>query len=176
MTGWLLKCDLPDSVSQVSYAPLDKGTIVSDSTTTPSTPTMPAPPAAQNDGPAFPQGVVPTAPFKRLGAALLDQLLATVTLGIGWIIWAAMLAPNGQTPAKKLLGMRVIDATTMQPAGMSKMLLMRGVVGGLVASFALSITLGVLAFMPFWDRKNQNVWDKVSATYVVDDALNFWKR
>ncbi len=51
---------------------------------------------------------------------------------------------------------------------------MRGLVGGLVAGFASTFTLGILVFMPFWDKNRQNIWDKVSATYVVNDPFNAW--
>ena len=110
----------------------------------------------------------------RLGAYFLEAILVIVTLGIGWLIWAAMIAGGGQTPAKRLLGMRVIRAGTLQPVGFGNMLFMRGLVAGLVASFAISITFGVLLFMPFWDKRNQNIWDKVSSTYVVTDPLDAW--
>jgi hypothetical protein len=44
-----------------------------------------------------------------------------VTLYIGWIIWAAMIGGEGQTPGKKLLGMRVIGADTVRPVGLGRM-------------------------------------------------------
>ncbi len=97
-----------------------------------------------------------------------------MTLGIGWLIWAAMIGSGAQTPAKRLLGMRVIDAGTLSPVGMGKMFWMRGLLGGIVASIAFTITLGILVLMPFWDRLDQNLWDKVSGTYVVDDPNNAW--
>jgi hypothetical protein len=43
----------------------------------------------------------------------------------------------------------------------------RGIVGGLVAVVAIPDTAGVLLFLPFWDRRRQNLWDKVSHTSVV---------
>lgn len=99
-----------------------------------------------------------------------------VTLGIGWIIWALTLASDGQTPGKKIMGVRVIGADTMQPVGFGKMFWMRGLVAGLVASFAITFTLGILLFMPFWDRRSQNLWDKVSNTLVVNDPFDAWSR
>ncbi|CAB4864055.1 unannotated protein [freshwater metagenome] len=107
-------------------------------------------------------------PWARLGAHLLEGLLMTFTLGIGWIIWASMTAGTGQTPAKKLLNQRVVDANTLLPVSMGKMFWVRGLVAGLVASIAFPITLGILLFMPFWDKRNQNLWDKVSNTLVVN--------
>ncbi len=108
-------------------------------------------------------------PWGRLGAYLLEGLLVTVTLGIGWLFWAATLADKGQTPAKKLLDQRVIMDFSGQPASFSRMLFLRGFVAGFVASFAVAFTLGIALFMPFWDSKNRNIWDHVSSTRVVRD-------
>lgn len=108
---------------------------------------------------------------KLFGAYLLDQVLITVTLGIGWLIWGAITAGDAQTPAKKLLGMRVVDANTGAPLSWGAMVGLRGIVGGLVmgVAFALFIIPGaVLAFMPLWDDRNQSVWSKVSTSVVVD--------
>ena len=135
-------------------------------------------PAAPNMGTAvgasLPNGVAAANPGLRLGSYLLESVLLTVTLGIGWVIWATMTAPTGQTPAKKLLKLRVISADTLQPVGLARMFWVRGLLAGIVASFAISFTLGILAFMPFWDKRRQNIWDKVSGTYVVTDPLDAW--
>lgn len=87
-----------------------------------------------------------------------------------------MTASTGQTPAKKLLNIRVIDAATLQPVTMGRMFWVRGLLGGLVAWFAFTLTLGVLALMPFWDKRNQTVFEKVSGTLVVEDPKNRWQR
>jgi uncharacterized RDD family membrane protein YckC len=123
---------------------------------------------------ALPPGVQVANPWIRFGSYLLEGLLITVTLGIGWIIWAAMIVGTGQTPAKRLLKLRVIGADTLRPVGFAKMFFMRGIVAGWVAWLAIVFTVGVLAFMPFWDRRHQNIWDKVSNTYVVTDPDDVW--
>lgn len=51
---------------------------------------------------------------------------------------------------------------------------MREIVAGIIAGVASPLTLGVLLFMPFWDRRNQNLWDKISSTYVVLDPSDAW--
>lgn len=43
----------------------------------------------------------------RLGAYALDATLAVLTLGIGWLIWSMIVWGEGQTPAKKILKIRV---------------------------------------------------------------------
>jgi len=50
-----------------------------------------------------------------------------------------------------------------------------GVLAGIVAQIAILCTLGILLFMPLWDKRNQNIWDKVSGTYVVNDPTDTWQ-
>jgi uncharacterized RDD family membrane protein YckC len=135
----------------------------------PQVPQAPVPTGIQ-----LPQGVVTVSPWGRLGSYLLESVLIMVTLGIGWLIWAAMIGGTGQTPAKRLLNFRVIGADTLRPVGMGKMFFVRGLLAGMVAWFAITFTLGIILFMPFWDRRNQNLWDKVSNTYVVSDPHGVW--
>ena len=124
----------------------------------------------------LPAGVNVANPWARLGSYFLESLLVLVTLGIGWIIWAATLAGNGQTPAKKLLNLRVIGADTLRPATFGKMFWVRGLLAGIVANVAILVTVGIILFMPFWDKRRQNLWDKVSNTYVVNDVNDAWGR
>ena len=137
-------------------------------------PQQPVVPATQSATRPLPTGVNSANPWIRLGAYLLEGVLVTVTLGIGWLIWAATTGPTGQTPAKRLLSLRVIRADTMQPAGLGRMFWVRGFLAGLVAGIAIPLTLGILLLMPFWDARNQNLWDKVSNTYVVNDPQDAW--
>jgi uncharacterized RDD family membrane protein YckC len=123
----------------------------------------------------LPPGVTLSTPWLRLGSRIVEGLLGIVTLGIGWLIWAAMIAGSGQTPAKKLLKLRVIGTDTLRPVGFSKMFWMRGIVGNILTSLVCFIPFGfIVLFMPFWDDKNQNLWDKISNTYVVTDPNDAW--
>ena len=54
-------------------------------------------------------------PLNRFGAAILESVLAIITLGIGWFIWWLILLSKGLTPARQILGLRIVDAKTMQP-------------------------------------------------------------
>ena len=125
---------------------------------------------------------------RRLGAYLLDYaVLQWLTLYIGWIIWYLIVATQGQSPAKQLLGMRVVreDGVT---AGLGWMLLrdlvVRGIVfgnvivwGALLGSLLggpgillalLAAALAILApLWCVWDKDRQCLWDKVVSTYVV---------
>ena len=118
-------------------------------------------------GASIGEGSVGVSGWARLGAALLEALLGLVTLGIGWVIWACTLSGTGQTPAKKLLNQTVLDLETNAPMTLGKMLGMRWLLGGVVATFAIPLTIYVIAFMPFWDKRNQNLWDKVSNSLVI---------
>jgi len=123
----------------------------------------------------LPSGVAVASPWMRLGSYFLEGILMFVTLYIGWLIWGCMTASSGQTPAKRVLKLRVIDSGTLKPVGFGKMFWVRGFLGGIVASIAIVCTLGILIFMPLWDKRKQNIWDKVSGTYVVTDSNDAWQ-
>lgn len=84
---------------------------------TPTTTAPPQPTVPTAGGIELPPGVTVASPWIRLGSYLLEPLLMLVTLYIGWMIWAAMTAGTGQTPAKRLLGLRVIDSSAFRPVG-----------------------------------------------------------
>jgi uncharacterized RDD family membrane protein YckC len=50
--------------------------------------------------------------LRRFWALSLDILIFWLTLGIGWIIWALVLLPKAQTPAKQILGYVLVDRGT----------------------------------------------------------------
>ncbi len=107
----------------------------------------------------------------RFASYLLDGLLMVVTLYIGWLIWAAITAGEGRTPGKKLLGLTVIDQATGQPITWAKYVFLRGILfWGFIAPLAFTFTLGVLALMPLWDKRNQTIVDKMSNCTVVKAA------
>ncbi len=111
--------------------------------------------------------LIGVSPGTRFLAYLLECILIMVTLVIGWLIWALTLNGTGQTPAKKLMNLTVIDEATAKPMTMGRMFWMRGILAGFVAGIGAWITLGILYFMPFWDRRNQNLWDRISSSVVV---------
>lgn len=109
-------------------------------------------------------------PGERFGAYLLDALIMLFTLYVGWLIWAAITASEGQTPGKRIMGQRVYRLETGEPATFGWMLGMRGLVGGLAFAASFYILVGfVLAFMPLWDKRNQTLVDKLSSTVVLND-------
>jgi hypothetical protein len=82
----------------------------------------------------------------RFGAFLLDLLLCMVTLGIGYLVWALITWADGQTPAKRLLGHVVVDATTGVPFDWGRMALRQFVIQGLLGGLLSPLTLGIY----FW--------------------------
>src|SRR4051794_34394459 len=60
---------------------------------------------------------------RRLGAYCLEFVLMIVTLGIGWTIWSIVLWGQGQSPAKKVLGLRVVKLQTGKAATRGTMFL-----------------------------------------------------
>ena len=57
---------------------------------------------------------------QRLAGHIFEVALFGLTLGVGWLFWFANVGRGGQTPAKRLLGMRVIDGEG-RPASLRRM-------------------------------------------------------
>lgn len=120
----------------------------------------------------LPLGVTLSSPGKRLGAMWLDGMLVLVTLLIGWLVWSLVVYGRGQTPAKQLLGMRYVTLATTRRAGWGRSFL-REFCKGIVRVIAAMTLIGLLAELwLIWDRDNQQLWDKVVGTVVVDDPTS----
>ncbi len=119
----------------------------------------------------LPRGIMLSSAGRRLGGYLLDGLLIVCTLVIGWIIWTLIVWAQGQTPAKQILGMRVVRLDTRAHAGWGRMFL-RDFIGKLLVSltFGLFFIGGVIAdCWLLWDKDKQELWDKIAGTVVVND-------
>ena len=105
----------------------------------------------------------------RIGAVLLDVLLATVTLWIGWAIWCLVTWSDGQTPAKKLLGHVVADANTGRPLDWGQMALrefcVKGLLGWLLNVITFSVYFWVDCFTLFGDRQ-RTIRDRMANSIV----------
>jgi uncharacterized RDD family membrane protein YckC len=126
--------------------------------------------ACQNCGQVedLPVGVRLSSPAKRFAGHMLELGLIIVTAGVGWIVWSFVVYARAQTPAKQLLNMRVMRVDTRERAGWLRMFAREwlakpalGILGGLTA--------GIAYFWMVWDKRNQELWDKVVDTIVVDD-------
>lgn len=120
----------------------------------------------------LPNGIVLSSAGRRFGGYLLEGLLVVCTLVIGWFIWTLIVWAQGQTPAKQLLGMRVVRLDTRAYAGWGRMFLRDFVGKGIVwlvgvALFAIGAVIADCWLL--WDKDKQELWDKLAGTVVVND-------
>jgi uncharacterized RDD family membrane protein YckC len=54
---------------------------------------------------------------RRLGAHIIDIGIESMTLGVGWLIWFAFVAPRGQSPGKQLLRLYIIQQDGTRSGG-----------------------------------------------------------
>jgi uncharacterized RDD family membrane protein YckC len=112
----------------------------------------------------------------RLGGYALDCALAVLTLGIGWMIWSFVVWGEGQTPAKKILKMRTVNATTGNAASWGHMAIRELLIpltiyisavitGGLSA--IVWITLEIVFYFTKQNRTLRDLWVK---TAIVNEA------
>ena len=121
---------------------------------------------------------------RRLGAFVLDIVLFAITLGIGWLIWLLVVGQRGQSPAKQLLGMHVVEADGSRARRglmvlrevMAKWLvfsvldLVLSLIDAGVAGTISSLAFAVAALWCVWDANRQCLWDKALGTYVVREV------
>jgi uncharacterized RDD family membrane protein YckC len=72
-------------------------------------------------------------PGHRIGAQFVDIGLYIVTLGIGWLIWNLIMWGQGQTPAKNLLKIRVVDEKKFKPANWGHMCVRQALIPGAIS-------------------------------------------
>jgi uncharacterized RDD family membrane protein YckC len=112
----------------------------------------------------------------RLGAIVLDAVLAFLTLGIGWLIWSFIVWGEGQTPAKKILKLRTINYTNGKPAGWGHMGVREGLVPitvGIVASLTggiSSVAWIVLEIVFYFTKGQRTLRDYWVKTAVVNEG------
>lgn len=130
----------------------------------------PPPPPSWSGGSFVPAGtspaVAPVSVGTRVGASLLDVLLMIVTLGIGWLVWAVVLLKQSTSPAKKVMGLVIVDVNTGAPATMTQMVL-REIVGKWVLGSVTGVVSLASFVMLFVTPNRQAVWDYIGTTTVV---------
>lgn len=124
-----------------------------------------------------PDQIVTAGAGRRLAGYVLDVVLQAVTLYIGWLIGAAIVAARGQTPGKQLLSMYVIREDGTRAGGAFTFFVREVVIKGILFTIVATITLGVgwllAALWCLWDRNRQCLWDKVGDTYVAYSSRGF---
>lgn len=122
-------------------------------------------------------GALPLAtPLHRFGSAVLESVLAFVTLGIGWLIWWLILLGKGLTPARQILGLRIIDAKTRVPVPSGQVFLRGFVVYFLAFSllswalnfafFGFGFVFTLISVLLVLRENRQTLWDQVTGTTV----------
>ena len=128
---------------------------------------------------------------RRFAGFIIDQLILNFTVGVGWLLWFLIIAGRGQTPAKQLLGLRVVreDGRSASYGWMllreivvkliifAAPVLLLGVIGVLVGGAAgtafaflgYAIALIVVPLWCVWGKNRQALWDKALRTLVVHD-------
>ena len=116
----------------------------------------------------LPPGATLSSRGKRFVALVLDVVLLFVTLVVGYIVWLLIAWGRGQTPAKQLLRMYVLDLERGRRATRGKMF-RRWFVSNLLGTIIPWLGL-VDALWIFSNQKNQRLTDKIVHTIVVDDT------
>lgn len=111
-------------------------------------------------------GVTPCENGVRFGALALDALLMIVTCFIGWLVWSIVLWGQSTSPAKKMLGLQIVDLQTGAPATMQQMLL-RELVGKIILGSVTGVVSIVSAVLILIQPSRQGVWDYIAKTTVV---------
>ena len=121
----------------------------------------------------------------RIASLVLDTGLIFLTLGIGWLIWSLFTWKEGQSPAKKILKIRVFDAQSQQPVTWGHMAiyeLLFGMAVAMVCSIINFLTFGLLgsfAYFVMWvtdfcwywkDGKKRTIRDNIVKVIVVNIA------
>jgi uncharacterized RDD family membrane protein YckC len=117
-------------------------------------------------------GLVEKVTYNRrfFGDSFLEGVLILVTLFIGWYIWLFFTAQTSQTPAKRLLGVYILDIDTGEPVSAGKVwireVLVKQILLNVVGTFIPFAGL-VNALWVFFDKNRQALHDKVVSTVVV---------
>lgn len=118
-------------------------------------------------------GAAPLASLgQRFGGSLLDGVLMVCTLFVGWLIWSCFTFSRGQTPAKSILGLRVVKADTGVAATWGTMFVRDVVIRaaiGILGVFLFGIPGIVAAGLIFAGDLRQTGWDRMVGTLVVAD-------
>jgi uncharacterized RDD family membrane protein YckC len=101
------------------------------------------------------------------GDSWLEGLLIILTLLIGWLIWFAINASKGQSPAKRLLNVYVIDSNTGKAVTAGSMWLRDVVLKYIVIGYIVPFGGLIDGLFVLFDKQRQAVHDKIVSTVVV---------
>lgn len=93
------------------------------------------------------------------GLLALIGMLVYLALAIFWLY---LTGRDGQSPGKKVIGIKVLDANTGQTIGGG-----RGIIRA-IAHFVDGLICYIGYLFPLWDKKKQTIADKIIGTVVVE--------
>ena len=113
-----------------------------------------------------------------------------ITLWIGWAIWSLVVWGEGQTPAKKILKIRVLSADTNKPATWGHMAVRQFLIplALIIASIPLNLIsfgiiggLGIVAWYVleivwYFTKGSRSLRDIFVKTIVINEADNVVSR
>ena len=106
----------------------------------------------------------------RLGAYLLDAVLAFVTIGIGWLIWSLIIWGKGTTPGHQILKQYIVDEKTGQTFSWGRMaireFLVKQLLCGILAILTFAVFFLVDSLMVVRDDR-RTIHDRISGSLVV---------
>lgn len=105
--------------------------------------------------------------WRRLGGYLLELVIFFVTLGIGWLIWLRFVAPKGQTPAKTLTGMYILDEDGTLASTKKIWVRETLVVATTILGWYLIVPLAADGIWVLFGQNRQTLHDKAAKTVVV---------
>ena len=120
------------------------------------------------NGLVLPNQVVLAPVGRRIGAYFLAIPLSIVTLGIGYLIWGAIVWGKGTSPALQVLGMRAWSPENSAPAGWGRMAL-RNIVGGFIQGILFLITLLISFVLFLTGKEHKSIPDHIGGTVIVHD-------
>ena len=102
---------------------------------------------------------------------LVPLILAGAAIVIGYFVWWLIALKDGQTPGKKIVGIRAVSAHSGETLGWGMMFVREFLVKSMLFSVLGNVTLGIAPLLdflwPLWDADSQTLHDKIVSTYVV---------
>jgi uncharacterized RDD family membrane protein YckC len=105
--------------------------------------------------------VIPLAALSAISKDL--ALVAAILLPFVYLLWFLMLLREGQTPGKRVLGLRVVEQTTGRNPGFGRMF-----VRELPGRFLSGLIFGLGYLWALFDKNSQAWHDRLARTVVVE--------
>lgn len=115
-------------------------------------------------------------PQTRLVAFMIDGFIFGITLGVGWIIWLAILAQRGTTPGHHLMGQKIVDNSSGKNLSVIKILirelLIKGLFSWIIGGMTMMLNYVIDGAFIFTEKK-RTVHDLIMGSTVIQVRSNF---